>query len=337
MQFYSEVYIAVKFSEKKAAYLSPWVTQGNIKSTELPHAPKIKLFSSGTCLFGDSLKGKNQFGQAYPLVERDQIHAMTGIVTSVIGDKELSAYELVMYQMFDILLPMIELLGSYKNVEISYHIPVPEYILYGIDYYLNQKITLEALLEYIQKVNERGYQHKAMMHYFGLASNKKVYCFSPLDSLALEELVTKEKLHAFIKSFTIPALLTSLRNQPGVSGETWKHALTHLEDESTLTLFDLNKMSYSVKVAIDSYYKDHLEVALVDYANERPIALNYAKNFIGTWPAILSIHWLPGIMVYAQEKNHSLFFAGEDSNAIRVTIKEGILRKQSESLAKSIK
>ncbi|MDF1795043.1 MAG: hypothetical protein P1U63_00760 [Coxiellaceae bacterium] len=246
---------------------------------------EVSTFVSGSCLFGDHLIGLTNTGESIVMTDMDMNLPEGMIIESVVAKSKHHAYELLIHQQLDLMWPMMQAMST-DDVTLQFHLPVPEYILFGIELYQNGKMSLQALQNYVTAVVEKGYTHKILLNAFKQITGCHVVVSSPLDCLALETL----------KALSLDELATaaSCINATTIYDDLKKSAHWFAINQAApaTSLSDISYQSYAVHVAMHTH--DHLTTAVIDNFNEKTICRKYTKLFPEA-PTVLGLHYLPAL------------------------------------------
>lgn len=186
-----------RFNEKQQRLL-----QAKKNNTELDQqAEKIKFdeFILANCLFGASLLGVDAAGKKYPMIDHDlKVDSIIERI-EVVDNNQLHPYEVMMFASFDKLAALMHHTGN-KHFVVRYHLPVVDYMLYGLHTYIIGVMSFAAFDEYIKVVKERGIIHSNILTALARKNNLNLLIESPFDNFASDiSSMSAEKLLGLIR------------------------------------------------------------------------------------------------------------------------------------------
>lgn len=132
------------------AYLHPWLcgkATFNHLHLSLKTTP-ITAFVTYMCLLGDSLKGLDTQGKPHPLTNPKYDFPPDTSIITIVTDDDFHPYEkLVQYNLINLYTLFKACSAPNTTPLIDFHLPIPEYFLYGIQWHLDKKTPLSALNE----------------------------------------------------------------------------------------------------------------------------------------------------------------------------------------------
>jgi len=175
------IFFPVSLQENASLYIYPWTSKKNHLST---HAPKIKEFVMTNCLFGASILGIDDQGNKYPLIDHNL--EIEDIITKIVIDHSIHPYETMSFAALQGLCPLLKNIGN-DDFVVRYHLPVIDYMLYGVHLYISGKIAFDALENFIEMVKERGEKHKRILLELARKEQIIIHIESPFDNLFPKE------------------------------------------------------------------------------------------------------------------------------------------------------
>lgn len=323
--YHDEIYVAVKPKHiaQPWVWLNPSIVSGD-KSfkrafLESDQAMQIQQFVTGSCLFGDGLIADTNNGSVVCLTDSSLSGLDDQVMVSVKETTKKHAYELLIHKQLDLLFPILQCMTG-KGFNIQFHLPMPEYILQGIAWYQQEKMTLSALQSYIVAVVHRAHTHKMLLRAFTLQTGCLVIASSPLDCLQLQTLKTMslDELEDAVSCISMDILQYDL-----LKDVHWQHVLSH---QSIKSFRDLNYLSYVVHVA--QHAKESLKTAVIDISNEKPICAQYEKLF-ADGEAVFGLHYQPAVL--PENTIGSWYFTDKQEAALTKLIRSGAYEKVAET------
>jgi hypothetical protein len=160
-------------------YIHPWVSTSDPVSGPFP---KIKEFVMTNCLFGGSILGIDEQENRYPLIDH-KLH-VSDMITRIVVDESIHPYEAMSFAALEGLFPVMAQSG--RDFIIRYHLPVIDYMLYGIHLYISGKIAFGALEDFVEQVKIRGQKHRTIVQALAEKSGIVIKIESPFDNLFAE-------------------------------------------------------------------------------------------------------------------------------------------------------
>ncbi|MDF1761180.1 MAG: hypothetical protein P1U40_11665 [Coxiellaceae bacterium] len=286
--FGQDVFVPLSLDDSEyQVYCTPqlWSGSNALAKAQLEEKSAIKLDTivSGSCLFGDHLVGTANTGESIVMTNTEMDLPEGVVIESVAVKAKHHAYELMTHLQLDLMWPILKVISS-DDVTLQFHLPVPEYILFGIELYHSGKMTLVALQSYITAVVEKGYAHKMLLNAFKLMNGCHVVVSSPLDCLGLDTLKTMPlgELGTAVSCINVDTLYDDLSR--------FAHWSVMMAADPAVSLSDIGHQSYVAHVAMHAH--DALTTAVFDNFNEKTICRKYTKLFPEA-PTVLGFHYLP--------------------------------------------
>ena len=339
-EFRNEVYYPVAFVKNGdpigGAYLHIWQS-GISEQLKLPRAPlneaPIKEFYTGGCLFGSSLYGIDQNGYKHSLTsphyEIDDDVFIQSIECPFSGHPD----ELLTMQSLVNKVPLMKALGHEKNIILRFHLPLSNYILYGLNWFLLGKMSHDAFVEYTNIVKARAIAQTAILKQFGEKHDINLNISTSIDNLGLSEGSAKTLVSdLFIKlglegsydmdgfnnigsdtySLVVNKIWAFLINQNSDVGEVWRHGFEKMHlgeiDLDHSNLLTINFMDYSANLALAARQHSDREVASLLPSHEGPVSHWYKKVFAEKYGPVLCIQWLSPIQINIADFRDRVFY-----------------------------
>jgi hypothetical protein len=314
--------------------------------------PIMKKIVTGICLFGNALYGVDQENEKHLLSDLCARQNKTTKIQKFYYPTIEHPYITMNYKMLENLVPLIKILGD-KDTEIEFHLPIEEYCLGGIKYFLEGYFSLELLNKYFSLINDRAQDHRRRLNQLAQKYQLKFKFTSPLECLInhfemrnfLTFIGLKKEINEILQaqaesilykestlnSFVAIKLLNFLAEQEGAVGNIWQHARIKLLAEKKLIGLDtIQSLSYTIKVAIANREATGISTCLIDVIYEKPIADNYQKYFADHYGAMLALYWLPPIHFQCKPKHANNFIYSvteEYIEEINQYIQEGLIEE----------
>jgi hypothetical protein len=163
-------------------YLCPWLSQTKSQPFNFSGFDQYVV---ALCLFGPSLKGYDHLGYGQPLIKHDiAFHPNQQITTITYTPGVANPYESMVFSELE---KQMSFMSSFANAdhpkELLVHLPYIDYILFGIELYIHDKITPKALERLLKLILEQKDQYVEKIH--DLSSNYQinVTIASPFENL----------------------------------------------------------------------------------------------------------------------------------------------------------
>lgn len=195
-----EVFFPLIFTlgdKQQGLYLNPWTSHrfsGPFNG--------FKRFVSAGCLFGANLQAITNDGLKIPLINHEvQLKKGQIIERITLETEKNNPFELVQFSEFEKTCVLINLFSQTGERWLIYHLPVLDYMLFGINLYIHQCISEKALNVFFYHLflKEKEYHHR--LKTLAEAHGIKITINSPFDNLI------KMKKDA---PFTLTSFLTQL-------------------------------------------------------------------------------------------------------------------------------
>jgi hypothetical protein len=183
LRHHSDVaFLPVALTESSTAYIHPWLSVSKSYFNEKIHTlPKTKEFVTAGCLFGGAITGIDAQGNRYPLIDH-HLQVIDPMI-KIIVDESIHPYEMLNFGVLEGLFRLMPQMNTSPEFVVRYHLPVVDYLLYGVQLFVTGKMTLGALEEFISQVNLRGKKHRDIIERLAAQTQIKIRIESPFDAL----------------------------------------------------------------------------------------------------------------------------------------------------------
>lgn len=141
---------------------------------------RFNVFVTNGCLFGTYIQGIQQNGAKVSLIDH-QLQIKSPIIDIEMED-EFHPYEKNSFQTLIKHLPLMRKIGTH-DFSILYHLPVIDYMLYGVLLYLQGNMSYSALDKYITQIVIRGERHKNQLEEIAKKQHVNIAIKSPFENL----------------------------------------------------------------------------------------------------------------------------------------------------------
>lgn len=311
----------------------------------------VKEFFTGGCMFGSTLYGIDQFGKRHPLTSPYHEMGEDSVVQSVTCPHLTHPDEIVTRESLVNSIALMKVLGQGQETVLRYHLPLINYLIYGINWFLKGKLSKKALGEYVSLVKERSADQQAMIEKIGRDSNVRVNVSSTLEPLGLAESPSERILENLFSVIGFPLCnleemdvggLLELRPQliskiisylssDEEVGEVWTHIQSKIEDGAISLdpedLLSINYMDYSANLALAVKSHGDREVVSLLPSHESPVTYWYKKTFAEKFGAVLCFQWLSPVQVHITEYRNRIFYIEDNIEELSAFFESGIIAK----------
>ena len=357
-RYREEYYLPIAYMYKNIPvggnYLHIWES-GTVPQLKVPRLSiqqqPVKEFFTGGCMFGSTLYGIDQFGNQHPLT--NPYHKMNeeSIVQSIVCPYSLHPDEIVTRESLRNSVTLMKVLGQGDSAVLRYHLPVVNYLIYGINWFLQGKLSRAALVEYVDQVKKRSVVQRQMVQKIACESNIEINIFSTLDVLGLAESRSEEILENLFSVIGLPIRsfdqlsaedLLALRIEvidkmiaylclDDFVGEVWSHIQNKVIEGSVSfepgDLLSVNYMDYSANLALAAKSHGDREVVSLLPSHESPVSYWYKKTFAEKFGAVLCFHWLSPVQVHIAEYRNRIFYIEDNIEELNALLESGIITK----------
>lgn len=221
---------------------------------------------SGMCLGSSNcLAGYGASGQVYDLLERGKSEKILEKIDNIQYNNSLTVYETD--TLVKLLLFMNALDQNIKTgapLSVSFHLPIPEYLLYGVAYYQNGIMNAEQFELFTKVIKERGAGLKKMIGKRLAATIHESYIGSPLEQLVNVSPSDLSRLD-----------LNDVLNDLSQTNELWQLLLMHEQPQTWGQLSDISyKYMYLHRAVIST---GSANLLAIEHPDETQIFLGSKK------------------------------------------------------------
>jgi hypothetical protein len=179
-----EKFSSLVIDEQVGFYLYPWLsTSSNIR--ELAFSGFKKYVTAG-CIYGAAIEGRDQNGFSIGLIKHDIQFFEKQKIVRIDAEERFSSYEEMLFgELAESVKLMKQLSVKTKghSVELYYHLPYYDYVLYGVELFIRGRITLPALDSFFNAIFSRKLEHENKIRDIFRASEIAVKIESPFENL----------------------------------------------------------------------------------------------------------------------------------------------------------
>lgn len=311
----------------------------------------IKEFFTGGCLFGVPLYGVDQHGSEHSLTNPYQKIPDYSVIQSIRSPHAIHPDEILTRESLANIIHFIKALGNEKPI-LKYHLPFSNYIIYGINWFLNGNMTKSSLADYIRILTARVNSQKSYLK--SIASNYgiEINACSSLDSLGLDRLEPENIIQHLLEKLTIKTQITDgmstrqlapikneiylgilsyMKNQHGENGNAWRHIDSEIQEGALSTidhdLLSLNYLDYSANLSASANKHGDRETASILPSHESPVNHLYKKVFSEKSGAVCCFQWLAPLQIHDSSLGMRAFHLSKFIGDINELLKLGLLKK----------
>lgn len=339
LQIKGEYYFPYAFTQnsqvKSGAYLN--IRQCGEKAVlktprDLLKVSPIKEFYTGGCFFGATLYGVDQEGKHHSLTSPYYEIPQGTYIDRLLVNPDLHPDELVTRESLKNLISLMKVLSQSETPVLHYHLPVDNYIIYGLNWYFEGVLTGSTLLDYIREVRKRSDDQwkflNSLSDQYGVGIVRRnsldpldfqsieteSFLFDFMDSLSIDISDSKKDLYE-TKNLVIESIWEKLKKDKSSSSRFWNIAYEKMEhtllDSSQDSLLTFNYVDYSASLAASVDLYGDRQVAALLPIQESPVVHFYKKLFSEEIGALLSIQWLPPILVHIPDFLDRIFYLSD--------------------------
>ncbi len=166
-----EIFWPAPLSETEAPYLYPWTSQKG----PMPSKLAFQTYVTAGEVFGWSLEGMIAESEVrVPMMKCDMLDE-TQIITRIVSLRERPLYEVFLLKSFWQFTAFLESSSATEEiVELIYHLPYYDYMLFGVGLFLSNKITLPALGSFFKCILDKRIEYTGHLHGILVASKLKL-------------------------------------------------------------------------------------------------------------------------------------------------------------------
>ncbi len=315
-------------------YIYPWLSS-NKDNFEFSG---FSQFVVAGCIFGSSLKGQDDNGCIFPLIKHDIKFYPTQKIVAIDFNQEFGPYEHMLFSEFEKQTLLMKKFGK-KNekIQLYYHLPYYDYILFGVELFVRGRITLPALNSLFQVIFQRKSQHKEQIRKICEANDILVKIESPFENIfgKLPENVTDyakfifDKLNLpYTETELEPELDTKLQKEKQEKlvqhclsqlttntyradhQEAWKN-LARIQKTKLDNLEQLFKLANATMIALACNGKKNYETCSLLPASEKQIQVSFAelnKQLDNKYPIVVNMTTVDTLITYDNTSKGLLFY-----------------------------
>ncbi len=180
-----EIFIPIvvedEHKKKLGFYVYPWLSSNKDNFEFLG----FKQFVIAGCIFGSSLKAIDDNNGTFALIKHDiKLYEKQKIVDIEVNLQEFSSYEKMLFSEFEKLMLLMKKFGKkHEEIELYYHLPYYDYILFGVELFVRGRITFPALDLFFNVIFLRKAQHEREIHRICKIHNILVRIESPFENI----------------------------------------------------------------------------------------------------------------------------------------------------------
>lgn len=346
------IFVKNREEQQFGFYIYPWLSS-NKDNFEFPG---FSQFVVAGCIFGSSLKGQDDNGGTFPLIKHDiKFYDKQKIVT-IDFNQEFGPYEKMLFSEFEKQTFLMKKFGK-KNekIQLYYHLPYYDYILFGVELFVRGRITLPALNSLFQVIFQRKSEHEEQIRKICEANDVLVKIESPFENIfgKLPANVTDYAKFIFDK-LNLPYTETEI--EPELDAKLQKekeenlvqHCLSQLTTNTYRTdhrqawenlakiqkakldnLEQLFKLANATMIALACNGKKNYETCSLLPASEKQIQVSFAelnKQLDNKYPIVVNMTTLDALITCDNTSKGLLFYFGHGHNTLsKLIYKDGIL------------
>lgn len=333
-----EVFLPLLFNNKgnsTGLYLYPWVA----KSGHPASFSGFSQFVTAGCMFGATIKGVTQDGDSVELINH-RLHLRTGQRIEYIAyntDTE-NPYEEILFHEFEKNCILIKSFAQTDHpANLLYHLPLTDYILFGLKLFIHKQISYAALDKFICAILTQQVLHQNKLRNLCQLHNIDVTFDSPFSNLLPK--TDKDNPTQFIfHQLGIDALSATHKDDPDeqelqftascisklcISDHNTLHAqvwqdFINTEPQKPKTIEDLFKIGNAVMIAAASKGLNDYKVCSLLPLSEKQIQLKYEQcrtNYNALipagntpYPASMNLTMFEPVITYSPTTNGLLFY-----------------------------
>jgi hypothetical protein len=337
-QIKGEYYFPFAFTQDQqvisGAYLN--IRQYGIEYSKAPRADiqssPIKEFYTGGCFFGSTLYGVDQIGVHHSLTSPHNVMPEGTFIERLVVNPDLHPDEVLTRESLKNFIPLMKVMSQSDKPTLHYHLPVDNYIFYGLHWYFEGFLSEQALEEYIRVVRQRSDDQWRFLNSLADQYGVKIirrnslsdlnidlidserFLSKFLSSLSLDKEVLKADLRT-AKALTIKSLWQTLKHEESDNSIFWQIAYDKQDDPAIGTqpdcLLMFNYIDYSASLAASVAKHGDRQVAALLPIQESPVVHFYKKLFSEKIGALLSIQWLPPFLIHIPDFHDRAFYLSD--------------------------
>lgn len=349
---HDELFLPLTFGQdasKQGLYVYPWTSGRNTLTTTFSG---FRQYISAGCLMGAAMQGVTGDGERVSLINHQLALKPLQRIESIAFDKASgNPFEQVLFSEFEKHCLLIKSLSSHAhNPQLLYHLPAPDYLLFGLKLLINNQISPSALEKFVSTVSEHQLHHRAKLSETAARHAVEITFSSPFRSLfadypdihsvfsLLEEAsIDVSKSPEDAESRFVAYCLSRLVAGDGTLAAAWKSFLS-ARSTSPDTLEDLFRLGNAVLIASGAWGHAGHEVCSLLPLSEKQIQVHYdtlrkSKTCHSSLPAIINLTTFEPVVSFSPSTNGLLFYFADPSGTLSTLLNEtGILSKAARNI-----
>ena len=337
-----EIFLPVVLSsgtERPGLYLYPWIS----KRKHPFGFSGFNQFVTAGCLFGANLEGVDQDGNHFSLINHHLRLKPGQRIDKIYYDEDVaSPYEQLLFAEMGKQCVLIDTLAKAERPKrLLFHLPAYDYILFGIQLYINNKLSYEALDSFIKLIFIKRNLYKKTIGAICGEHAIDVSFASPFDNLfgtlifeegITETILTKicitesdhdmesykyEQVEEDVVAKCLTQLLTNEHDTELRS--IWQDFIKLNAGVPSKTIESLFKIANTIMVAKATRKNDDYETCSLLPLSEKQIQVNYDSyskkqmkshdtEFNHHYPAVVNITTFEPLLAYSETTNGLLFY-----------------------------
>ncbi len=175
-------------------YVYPWVSGGK-KTTKDLEFKGIEQFVTAGCMFGTGLKAGDQHGELTPIIKHNIDFFDGERFESILYDiRKTNPYEAVLFDEFKRQTWIIKRFAvAQDNIPLLHHLPYYDYILFGVQLFINDRISFNALSVFFKHIFQKKAEQTRKIKKICQQQGINVTVASPFDALFGEDVEKLEQ------------------------------------------------------------------------------------------------------------------------------------------------
>ncbi len=331
-QIKGEYYFPFAFYEhnelKGGAYLN-FKTIGDSGKSKHLSAQGITEFHTGGCFFGSTMLGVDQKGKQHSLTNPHYEIPDDVQIVSIVAQPELHPDEVLTRESLKNFGVLMKCLASNTQSVLNYHLPEDNYLLYGLNWFVQGALTESAFHEYVAHVRQRSADMRLFLTELAETQGIRVVYRSSFESLNFRSYETQRFLTDLLSDYGFQQtsdiqcshrLLEVFKHRLISTGghdarQLWKEALgpEHQSIQHLDSLLGLNYIDYSASLALSVLSSKNARVCSLLPLQEAPVVHFYKKLFsrMLAEKELLYIQWLPPFLVHIEDFKERAFYISD--------------------------
>jgi hypothetical protein len=177
-----EIFVPLKLANEKGLYIYPWLSK---KSAEFKFTSFSQFVTAG-CMFGAGLQAADQIGNTFALIKHNiQFFPGQKIQRIIYNPKAANVYQAMLFSnLLDNYATFARQFSDPKETpSVLYHLPYVDYVLFGVELYLQGRITKNALNYLLKIIFEQKDSYKTQIESIFKKHGVDVTIISPFENL----------------------------------------------------------------------------------------------------------------------------------------------------------